>query len=96
MQFFQQHCEVGPVRRLAFDQPPGAVNRVLPVEIDAVQLVLLDDVQHRTDKYGPALWRCRRTRKTARTPTADGQQHFQLRILFTQYRQQLQIGHHFR
>ncbi|MNE86983.1 hypothetical protein D3C80_1841280 [compost metagenome] len=57
MQLCQQQREVGTIRRLAFDQPPGTVNRVFPVEIDAVQMILLDDLLHRADKHRPA-FRC--------------------------------------
>ncbi|MNC03907.1 hypothetical protein D3C75_513330 [compost metagenome] len=83
-QFFQQRGEVIPILRLAGDQAPCAIHRVLPVEIDAVQAVFFDNFLCRTNKYRPGPGGRRCAREATRAPAANGEQHLQIWVLFTQ------------
>ncbi len=92
---FQQGGEVIPVGGLACNQPPGAVDRILPVEIDPVQTVFLNNLLRGADKHRATLFGCRCARETTRAPAANGEQDFQVRVLFTQGGDKGQIGRHF-
>ena len=63
---------------------PRAVDRKLPVEVNAVQTILLDDFLRGTNKDGATFCGRRRAGETTRAPAADRQQDFEVRILFTQ------------
>ena len=95
-QRFQQGSEVVAVSRLAGHQSPGAVDRKLPVEVNAVQTILLDDFLRGTNKDGATFCGRRRAGETTRAPAADRQQDFEVRILFTQGGELLQIRLHLR
>ena len=92
---FQQGGEVIPVGGLACDQTPGAVDRILPIEIDPVQAVFVDNLLRGADKHRARLFGCRCAREATRAPAANGKQHFEVRVLLTQGRDEGQIGSDF-
>ena len=81
---FQQRGEVVPVGWRAGNQTPRAVDRVLPVEINPVQTVFVDNLLSGPDKHRTTLFGGRCARETTRPPAAYREQHFKVRVLFTQ------------
>ena len=76
------------------NQPPRAVDRKLPVEVNPIQTIFFNDFLRRLNKHLTGFFACRRAGETARPPAADRQQDLEVRVLFTQGRELLQIRLH--
>jgi hypothetical protein len=77
-QLFQQGGKIIAIGRLAGDQPPRAVDRILPVEVDAIETIFFNNRLRGLNKHRPGFFRRRRAGESARPPAADGKQDFQV------------------
>ena len=57
-QLFQQRGEIVSVSRLAGHQSPGAIYRILPIQIDTVETVFIHNFLRGADKYRTGFRRC--------------------------------------